>query len=153
MYINLSAISFDLGNIFSDESLLEILKSCIPPTFIIGIRVMAITIIPIPPNHWRIALHNNILFGISSKLEIIVDPVVVIPDILSKKAFTNEKFKSEKMNGKDPNIAILNHDSAVRRKACCNVNFLSWSKFDKKNNIPKIIVTIDAPKKEESTSE
>tara|TARA_B100001093_G_C26285541_1_gene783021 strand:+ start:334 stop:588 length:255 start_codon:yes stop_codon:yes gene_type:complete len=83
----------------------------------------------------------------------IVDPVVVIPDILSKKAFMNEKSKSEKINGKEPNIAILNQDSAVRRKACCNVNFLSWSKFDKKNNIPKMIVTMDAPKKDESISE
>ena len=33
------------------ESLLDILNNCIPPTFIIGIRVIAITIIPIPPNH------------------------------------------------------------------------------------------------------
>ena len=54
----------------------------------------------------------------------IVDPVVVIPDILSKKASTNVKFKSEKTKGKDPNIAMLSHDSAVRRKACCNVNFI-----------------------------
>ena len=153
MYISRRAISFDLGNIFSDESLLEILNNCIPPTFIIGINVIAMIIIPIPPNHWSIALHNKILFGISSKLEMIVDPVVVIPDILSKKALINEKFKSEKINGKDPNIAILNQDSAVRRNACCNVNFLSWSKLDKKNKTPKIIVTIDAPKKDESNSE
>tara|TARA_B100000965_G_C19098295_1_gene543689 strand:- start:16 stop:285 length:270 start_codon:yes stop_codon:yes gene_type:complete len=86
-------------------------------------------------------------------LEIIVEPVVVIPDILSKKAFMNEKFKSEKINGKDPKIAILNQESAVRRKACCRVNFLSWSRLDKKNNVPKIIVTIEAPKKDESNSE
>tara|TARA_B100001059_G_C17328660_1_gene330164 strand:+ start:239 stop:481 length:243 start_codon:yes stop_codon:yes gene_type:complete len=77
----------------------------------------------------------------------------VIPDILSKKAFVNEKFKSEKINGKDPKIAILNQESAVSRKACCKVNFLSWSRLDKKNNDPKIIVTIEAPKKDESNSE
>ena len=93
------------------------------------------------------------LFGISFKFEIMVDPVVVIPDILSKKAFMNEKFKSEKIKGNDPKIAILNHESAVRRKACCKVNFLSWSRLDKKNNVPKIIVTIEAPKKDESNSE
>ena len=29
----------------------ELLNNCMPPTFIIGIRVIAITIIPIPPNH------------------------------------------------------------------------------------------------------
>ena len=129
MYISRRAISFDLGNIFSDESLFEILNNCIPPTFIIGINVMAIIIIPIPPNHWRIARQSNILFGISFKLEIMVDPVVVIPDILSKNAFVKEKFKSEKMNGREPNIATLNHDKAVSRNACCNVNLLLWSRF------------------------
>ncbi len=66
-----------------------------PPTFIIGIKVIAITIIPIPPNHWSIALHNRIPFGVFSKSEIIVDPVVVIPDILSKKASVIERLKKE----------------------------------------------------------
>ena len=80
-------------------------------------------------------------------MEIIVDPVVVIPDILSKKALVKEKFKSEKMKGKEPNIAILNHDKAVSRNACCSVNFLSWSRLDKKNKVPNTIVTIEAPKK------
>ena len=98
------------------------------------------------------ARQSNILFGISSKLEIIVDPVVVMPDILSKKAFMNEKSKLEKIKGKDPKIAILNQESAVRRKACCRVNFLSWSRLDKKNSVPKIIVIIEAPKNEESIS-
>ena len=48
---SVSEISFDFGNSISEESLLEILNNCIPPTFIIGIKVIAITIIPIPPNH------------------------------------------------------------------------------------------------------
>ena len=95
--------------------------------------VIAITIIPIPPNHWRIALHNKIPFGIFSKLEIIVDPVVVIPDILSKKALVKENSTVEKTKGKDPKIAILSQDNAVNKKACCKLNFLSWSKLDKKN--------------------
>ena len=93
------------------------------------------------------------LFGISFRFEIIVEPVVVIPDILSKKALVKEKFKSENINGKEPNIAMLNHDNAVRRKACCKVSRLSWSRLDKKNNVPKIIVTSEAPKKDESISE
>ena len=117
--------TFDLGNIFSDESLLETLNNCIPPTFITGIKVIAMIIIPIPPNHWRIALQSKILFGISFKLEIIVEPVVVIPDILSKNAFVNQKFKFEKMKGNEPNIAILNQDKAVRRNACCKVSLFS----------------------------
>tara|TARA_B100000963_G_scaffold64716_2_gene52734 strand:+ start:1157 stop:1378 length:222 start_codon:yes stop_codon:yes gene_type:complete len=72
--------------------------------------------------------------------------------MLSKKAFVKEKLTLEKKNGNEPKIAILNHESAVNRKACCKFNFLSWSRLDKKNNIPNIIVTIEAPKKDESTS-
>ena len=49
-------------------------------------------------------------------LEIIVEPVVVIPDILSKKASVTDSLSSEKMNGIDPKIAILIHESAVSKK-------------------------------------
>ena len=35
------------------------------------------------------------------------------------------KFNSEKINGSEPKIAILSHDSAVNRKALCKLNFLS----------------------------
>ena len=89
-----------------------------------GIRVIAITMIPIPPNHWSKALHNKIPFGIISKFEIMVEPVVVIPDMLSKKAFVKEKSILEKTNGRDPKIATLNHDNAVNKKACCKLSFL-----------------------------
>ena len=51
LFITLIAPEFDFGNIFSDESLFETLNNCIPPTFIIGIKVIAMTIIPIPPSH------------------------------------------------------------------------------------------------------
>ena len=125
MNISLVAISFDFGRIFSDESLFEILNNCIPPTFIIGINVIAMMIIPIPPNHCSRALHNKMPFGISFRLEIIVEPVVVIPDILSKKAFVKEKLILENMKGREPKIAILNQDNAVKRNACCKFNFLS----------------------------
>ena len=40
MYISLKAISLDLGKIFSDESLLDILNNCIPPTFIAYIKFL-----------------------------------------------------------------------------------------------------------------
>ena len=56
---------------------------------------------------------------------IIVEPVVVIPDILSKKALVKENSTLEKIKGKDPKIAILNQDNAVNKKACCKVNFFS----------------------------
>jgi len=87
--------------------------------------VIAITIIPIPPNHWSNALHNKIPLGIFSKFGIIVDPVVVIPDILSKKALVKENSSLEKTNGREPNTAMLNQDNAVNKKACCRFNFLS----------------------------
>jgi hypothetical protein len=75
-----------------------------------------------------------------------------MPDILSKKAFVKEKFIFENKKGSELKIAILNQDNAVSKNACCKFNFLSWSKFDKKNKVPKIIVTIEAPKKDESNS-
>ena len=78
---------------------------------------MAITIIPIPPNHCKIARQNKIAFGESFKFNIIVEPVVVIPDMLSKNESVNVIFKSEKMNGNDPKIAIVIHERAVRRNA------------------------------------
>jgi len=87
-----------------------------------------------------------------SRFAIIVEPVVVIPDMLSKKALVNEKYSLEKIKGNEPNIAILNQDKAVNKKACCKFNFLLWSKLDKKNNVPKITVIIDAPKNDESIS-
>ena len=81
-----------------------------------------------------------------------MEPVVVIPDILSKNALVKENSILEKTKGRDPKIAILSQDKAVTKNACCKFNFLSWSKFDKKNKVPKMIVTIEAPKKEESIS-
>ena len=123
-----------------------------PPTFIIGIKVIAITIIPMPPSHWRSALQSRIPFGESFKFIIIVEPVVVMPDILSNKESVIDSCRFEKTNGNDPNIAILNQERDVNKKACCKFNFLSWSKFAKKNSIPNIIVIIPAPINDESNS-
>ena len=64
----------------------------------------------------------------------------------------NEKLTSENIRGSEPKIAILSQDNAVNKKACCKLNFLSWSRLDKKNRVPNIIVIIEAPKKEESIS-
>ena len=111
---------------------------------------MAITIIPIPPSHWRIALQKRMAFGESFKFVIIVEPVVVIPDMLSNNASVIVNSRLEKINGNDPNIAILIQDKDVNKKACCKFNFLSWFKFYKKNNIPNIIVIIPAPINDES---
>ena len=79
-------------------------------------------------------------------------PVLEIDDKNSKIIFDNHGKKLENTKGRDPNIAMLNHESAVNRKAWGKFNFLSWSKFDKKNNIPKTIVIIPELIKEESNS-
>jgi hypothetical protein len=73
----------------------------------------------------------------------IVDPVVVIPDILSKRESTNDKLRSDNMNGKDPKTAMLNHDKVVRRKACCKFSFLFSSRLESIRSIP-INTVIDA---------
>ena len=46
-----------------------------------------------------------------------VEPVVVIRDMLSKKALVKDKLKSEKTKVKDPKIAILYQDNAVSKNA------------------------------------
>jgi len=46
-----------------------------------------------------------------------VEPVVVIPDILSKKESVIDKSNIEKINGKLANIAIDIQDRAVNKKA------------------------------------
>ena len=74
------------GNIRSELSNDSVLKSCIPPICSIGMTATAITIIPSPPNHCSIALHSNIPAGISLSPVMTVAPVVVSPDIDSKKA-------------------------------------------------------------------
>ena len=84
----------------------------------IGIKVIAIKITPIPPSHCNIALHIRIPLGEFSILLKIVAPVVVIPDKLSKNESVIDKFNYEKKKGKDPKTAILNHDKAVNKKAC-----------------------------------
>ena len=47
-----------------------------------------------------------------------VEPVVVMPDIDSKKAFVIDSFKFEKIKGIDPNNAINIQLSVVNRNAC-----------------------------------
>jgi len=73
--------------------------------------------------------------------------------MLSKKASVIVKSSVEKINGSDPNIAMLSHEREVSKKAWCKFNFLSWFRFDKKNSIPNTIDIIEATMKDESTSE
>ena len=72
----------------------------------------------------------------------IVDPVVVIPDMLSKKESTNDKLRLDSKNGILPKKAMLNHDKVVRRKACCKFSFLLSSKLARTRSIPINTVTV-----------
>jgi len=76
------------------------------------------------------------LFGALSKLIIMVEPVVVIPDMLSKKESTTDKLRLENKKGKHPKIAILNQDKTVKRKACCKFSFLFSSRFVSTRRVP-----------------
>jgi len=73
--------------------------------------------------------------------------VVVIPDILSKKESTNDKFRFDNKNGKHPKRAMLSHDKVVRRNACCKFSFLFLSAFVSMRSIPINIVIDDDTKK------
>ena len=112
-----------------------------PPTFSRGKIVIAITTIPIPPNHCIIALHSKILLGLLSKSEIIVAPVVVIPDILSKNASLKVNSLDESKKGKLPKMATINHARVENKNVCLKFSLNSFSKLAKTNNIPIKIVT------------
>ena len=114
----LKAISLVFGKIFSVVSPLSNLNNCIPPIFNNGITVIAITTIPIPPSHCRRDRQISIAFGALFKSCIIVDPVVVIPDMLSKKASLKVSSRFEKINGSYPKMAILVQEREVNKKAC-----------------------------------
>jgi len=105
-----------------------------------------------PPSHCKIALQIRIALGAEFKSVIIVEPVVVIPDILSKNESVKLKSRSEKKNGSEPNSATLIHDREVNKNAFCKFSFLSFSRLDNKNNVPNIIVIIEELMKEESNS-
>lgn len=74
------------GNTFSPASNASTLNICIPPTPIMGSTAMAMTTIPKPPSHCKMARHSKIPGGAWSRPVMTVEPVVVMPDMASKKA-------------------------------------------------------------------
>ena len=61
-------------------------NSCMPPTCRIGRMATAMTMMPMPPSHWSRARHSRMPGGAESRPVITVEPVVVTPDMDSKKA-------------------------------------------------------------------
>ena len=94
-------ISINLGRGFSALSELSILKSCIPPTLKKGSKIRPRDNIPNPPIHWVIALQSRRGLSLISRSGIIVEPVVVRPEIASKIESTVESGFSPNMNGSE----------------------------------------------------
>ena len=83
------------------------------------------------------------LLGLLSRSEIIVAPVVVIPDILSKNASLKVKSWVDNKNGILPKVATIIHAKEEKRNVCFKLSLNSFSRLDKINSTPIKIVTKD----------
>ena len=73
--------------------------------------------------------------------------MVVIPDILSKKASLIVKLTVDSINGIDPKIAMKIQANVENKNVCCKLSLNSDSRFASMNNIPKnIVMNADAKK-------
>ena len=90
-----------------------------------GKTVIAITTIPIPPNHCKIALQIKTPLEAISILSKIVDPVLVISHINSKKASVKESCKDEYIKGKLANKVTAIHEKEVIINACLMLRVFS----------------------------
>ena len=81
----------------------------------VGRIAMKSKMTPIPPIHCVKLLHRSMLRSTCSKLSITDEPVVVKPDMDSKKASIGPNV-AEKMYGREPNIAIKSHPKATIAK-------------------------------------
>ncbi len=77
----------------------------------------AMTMMPMPPSHCSNARHKRMPAGASSSPVITVAPVVVIPDMASKKASVKLRFRSAKAKGRAAKQAITSQLRVVSRKA------------------------------------
>jgi len=84
------------------------------------------------------------LFGNSSKFMTTVEPVVVIPDMLSKNESLREKLISERTKGKDPKPAIAIHAKVENKNVCFKFNRYSSCRFANTKSVPiKIVINED----------
>ena len=106
-----------LGKILSVVSDDSVLKTCMPPTCNTGSMLIAMTIIPTPPIHWRSPLQSSIPSGIDLMSLRIVDPVVVMPDMDSKIESVKLILRFAKKKGRLPNMQIKTQDNVVIKNA------------------------------------
>ena len=116
-----------------------------PPTLNIGSIAIAITIMPTPPNHCSKALHSKMPGGALSRPTIIVEPVVVIPDIDSKNASATLISNSENANGSAPTAATATQLIVVRRKAWRRLRFVM--------DVDRVVSISDTPTNNETAAD
>ena len=92
-------------------------NSCMPPIRKIGSTPTATTMMPMPPSHWRSARHRRMPGGAESSPLITVEPVVVMPDMASKKASVKLRPRSEKAKGREAKAANTTQLAVVSTKA------------------------------------
>ena len=103
-------ISTNRGRGLSDLSELSILNSCIPPILRNGSKISPSDSIPSPPTHCIKALHKRIGRSKLNISVIIVDPVVVSPEVASNRESTKLKFAEEAANGIAHRMGSRNHN-------------------------------------------
>ncbi len=79
---------------------------------------MATTMMPMPPNHCSIPRHRFRPTGSVSSRVKTVDPVVVSPDIASKKASTKRASVAPSTKGMAPKIGKTSQTPVVSRNVC-----------------------------------
>ena len=89
---------------------------CMARPSVIGSTAMANTSTPIPPTQWEKLRQNNAPRLSASTSFKIVEPVVVKPDTISKKASAKAGISPEITNGSAPNADISTHTSATIAK-------------------------------------
>ena len=129
------------GKAFSERSDDSMRNSCMPPTRKIGNSAMEIKMMPMPPSHCSMARQIRMPGGSTSRSAITVAPVVVTPDIASKKASVNVSGISVNSNGSVPNSGITIHASVVTRKAWRSERLNGWVRYDSVRPTPTNRVT------------
>ena len=105
------------GITFSEWSEDSMRNSCMPPILSMGRTAIAMTMMPMPPSHCSKARHSKIPFGAVSSVVITVEPVVVMPDIASKKESVKLNPNSENANGSAENVVNTSQLPVVRMNA------------------------------------
>lgn len=93
-----------------------------PPIFKRGITVKAITIIPMPPNHCKRARQSKIPGEVKSSPLMTVAPVVVNPEMASKKESVWDPVVLVRIKGNAAKSETTSHVAAVRIKVSRMVN-------------------------------